>query len=61
MVVECIPIVNIIMMIVWALDSSKPSRANFVKTQWIMIILSILSVFVIIMLGGGALVFLSRA
>ena len=56
MLVECIPVVNFIMMIVWALDSSKPSRANFVKMQWIMMILSIvLGIVVAILIGGGAI------
>ena len=56
MLVECIPVVNFIMMIVWALDSSKPSRANFVKMQWIMMVLSvILGILVVFLIGGGAI------
>jgi len=39
--VACIPVVNIIMMFIWAFDNTKPSRANFFKVYLIILLVSI--------------------
>ena len=51
---QCIPVVNIIMLIVYACDSTKPSRANFAKLSIILMVIScIISFLVIILFFGG--------
>ena len=53
-ILQLIPGVNLIAMIVYACDSSKPSRANFAKLQLILIILGILlGVVFFVLLGAG--------
>lgn len=55
MILQCIPIVNFIMLIVYACDSSKPSRANFAKLQLILMILfSIIGIIALVCIGGIA-------
>ena len=36
----CIPVVNIVMMFIWAFDNTKPSRANFFKVYLIIALIS---------------------
>ncbi len=53
-ILQCIPMVNIIMLIVYAFDTTKPSRANFAKLSLILMIIStIISILVIILFFGG--------
>ncbi len=53
-ILQCIPFVNIIMLIVYAIDTTKPSRANFAKLSLILMIIStIISILVIILFFGG--------
>ena len=53
-ILQCIPIVNIIMLIVFACDSSKPSRANFCKLSLIfMIIVPIIGIIIATIFFGG--------
>ena len=55
MILQCIPLVNFIMLIVYACDSSKPSRANFAKLQLILMILfSIIGIIALVCIGGIA-------
>ncbi|MBQ7650045.1 MAG: hypothetical protein IJS15_03750 [Victivallales bacterium] len=50
-----IPLLNFIMLIVYACDSSKPSRANLAKLQLIlMIVFSIIGIVTLICIGGIA-------
>ena len=53
-ILQCIPFVNLIMLIVYACDSSKPSRANFAKLSLILMVIScIISFLVIVIFFGG--------
>lgn len=50
-----IPLLNFIMLIVYACDSSKPSRANFAKLQLVlMIVFSIIGIITLISIFGIA-------
>ncbi len=53
-ILTAIPIVNIIMLIVYACDSSKPSRANLAKVSIILAAVFLIGAFLIA--GCGALV-----
>ncbi|MCR4575088.1 MAG: hypothetical protein K5787_15115 [Lentisphaeria bacterium] len=56
MILMMIPIVNIIMFIVFAFDSSKPSRANLIKAQLLLLlILLIPGIIIFFALLGGAM------
>ena len=54
MILQFIPGLNFIMLIVYACDSTKPSRANFAKLQLIfMIISTIIAIIAVILFCGG--------
>ena len=54
MILQFIPGVNFIMLIVYACDNTKPSRANFAKLQLIfMIISTIIAIIAVIIFFGG--------
>lgn len=52
-ILTAIPVVNVIMFIVYACDSSKPSRANLAKVSIILVAVAVIVLFLIG--GGGAL------
>ncbi len=53
-ILQCIPGVNLIMLIVFACDSNKPSRANYCKLMLLlMIIVPILAFLIITLFFGG--------
>ncbi len=58
LLVEGLPIIGFIMMIVWAFDSTKPSRANFCKLQLIMmVIFFVIGIIIAILAAVGAVAF----
>jgi hypothetical protein len=49
-IVQCIPIVDIIMLIIWALDTSNRTRANYARA---IIILTLIAILLAVVFGGA--------
>jgi len=55
LLILCIPIVNLIMLIIWACNNGNgnPNRANFSKAYFIMIAIGIVFYILILVMFGG--------
>ncbi len=53
MVLNSIPIVNFIALIFYAIDNTKPSRANFARTTLILMAIAIVVSIVLLIVFGG--------
>lgn len=54
MIVFMIPLVNIIMLFVWAFGSGNPNRANFCKAQLLIYLIALLIGLVFVLFIGGS-------
>ncbi|HHL3632260.1 hypothetical protein [Neisseria polysaccharea] len=54
MIVFMIPLVNIIMLFVWAFGSGNPNRANFCKAQLLIYLVGLLIGLIFVLLIGGS-------
>ena len=53
-ILSWIPLVNLIMLIVFACDSSKPSRANFCRVALVFMVISFIIIFIAITILFGS-------
>lgn len=55
-VVMMIPIVNLVMMIIWAIKAENPSKRNYFIASWIMFAIMIVLYLILFMVFGSALI-----